>query len=185
MTKAVWYGPAGKKLLHRGRYWRLPGSVGRKEARARASGRGDAKAEGYTETYNPRSTLLAFCVLATLDIGQVVQRTDDFADQVGGDMCVDRRRTRTGVSEQDLDHPQVGACFQQMGGETMPQGINTLLINLVQLGSFIGSTRFLTGRYRSFAGCERERNWRSSFSWKKISESSCLTGCWMRLAANE
>ena len=38
-------------------------------------------------------------------------------------MRVDRRRAGTGVPQQDLDHPQVGAGFQQMGGKTMPQRV--------------------------------------------------------------
>ena len=73
---------------------------------------GGAKAEGYRGTCNPRPTALTWCAAVTLDVGQLVQRADDFTDQFGGDVCVDRRGAGTGVSQQDLDHTQVGTGFQ-------------------------------------------------------------------------
>ena len=48
---------------------------------------------------------------------QPLERALDVADRVDGDAGVERRRLQLGVSEQDLDHPNVDALFEQMGSE--------------------------------------------------------------------
>lgn len=42
---------------------------------------------------------------------------------VGGDMGIDLRRRDVGVAQQGLDHPQVSAAFQQVGGEGVAQDV--------------------------------------------------------------
>src|SRR5262249_33237712 len=53
---------------------------------------------------------------------QAVERAHDLADRVGGDARVERRRLKLGMTEQDLDHPNVNVLFEQVGREAMAQG---------------------------------------------------------------
>ena len=46
-----------------------------------------------------------------------------FAQGVHGDQGVDLRRGHRGVSEQLLHHPDVGAAFEQVGGERVAQHV--------------------------------------------------------------
>jgi hypothetical protein len=41
---------------------------------------------------------------------------------------VPRRGAEAVMAQQDLDGPQVGAGLEQVGGEAVPQRLNTLLI---------------------------------------------------------
>jgi hypothetical protein len=43
-------------------------------------------------------------------------------------MNIPRRGVEAAMAQQDLDGPQVGAGFQQLGGEAMTQRLITLLI---------------------------------------------------------
>ena len=54
---------------------------------------------------------------------QPLQRALDVADRVDGDAGVERRRLQLGVSEQHLDHANIDALLEQMGGEAVPQGM--------------------------------------------------------------
>jgi hypothetical protein len=45
----------------------------------------------------------------------------NLAQAIPGDMSVNLSRADVGVAEQFLDHAQVGAVFEQMGGEAVPQ----------------------------------------------------------------
>ena len=52
-----------------------------------------------------------------------LQRALDVADRADGDAGVERRRLELGVAEQHLDHANVGALFEQVGREAVPQGV--------------------------------------------------------------
>src|SRR5215204_5222669 len=45
------------------------------------------------------------------------------AQVVDSHQCVDLRGGHGGVSEQLLDHPDIGTAVQQVGGEAVPQGV--------------------------------------------------------------
>ena len=45
------------------------------------------------------------------------------AEQLVGDMCIDFRGAHAGVAEHLLYGKQVGAAFQKMGGEAVPEGV--------------------------------------------------------------
>ena len=47
----------------------------------------------------------------------------DFAQAASGHMSVDFRRGDTGVAQQFLDDPEVGAMIEQMGGETVTKHV--------------------------------------------------------------
>jgi hypothetical protein len=57
------------------------------------------------------------------DLGQVqtepLQRARHVADRVDGDARIERGRFELGVSEQNLDDPDIDVLFQQMGCEAM------------------------------------------------------------------
>ena len=50
---------------------------------------------------------------------QVLQKTDHFAQDVGGYLRIQRGGFQFLVPEQDLDHADIDFLFQQMGGETV------------------------------------------------------------------
>jgi hypothetical protein len=54
---------------------------------------------------------------------QPVERTDDRAQQVGGDMRVARRRVQLGVTQQNLDHTHISMVLHQMRREGVPQRV--------------------------------------------------------------
>src|SRR5262249_34789383 len=54
---------------------------------------------------------------------EAVERAHDLADRVGGDARVERRRLKLGMTEQDLDHPNVNVLFEQVGREAMAQSV--------------------------------------------------------------
>ena len=57
------------------------------------------------------------------DLGQFqtepLQRTRHVADRVNGDARIKRGRFQLGVSEQDLDDPDIDVLFEQMRGEAV------------------------------------------------------------------
>ena len=57
-------------------------------------------------------------------LGQVqtkpLQRARHVADRVDGDACIERGRFELGMSEQNLDDPDIDVLFEQMGGEAVP-----------------------------------------------------------------
>ena len=50
-----------------------------------------------------------------------VERAHDLLDRLGGDARVERRGVELGMTEQDLDHPDIDVLFQQVCGEAVPQ----------------------------------------------------------------
>src|SRR5271170_1834685 len=54
---------------------------------------------------------------------QPLQRALDVADRVDGNAGVERSRLELGVSEQHLNHPDIDVLLEQMGRETVPQGV--------------------------------------------------------------
>src|SRR5262244_2836874 len=52
-----------------------------------------------------------------------IEQAHDLADRVGGDARVERRRLKLGMTEQDLDHPNVNVLFEQVGREAMAQSV--------------------------------------------------------------
>ena len=53
----------------------------------------------------------------------MLKRAGDIAQRLCRDMGVSRRRTQLGMPEQDLDHPHIRVCLQQMCRKTVPQGV--------------------------------------------------------------
>src|SRR6516164_3730185 len=80
---------------------------------------------------------------------QPVQRTLDVADRVDGDAGVERGRLELGVAEQHLDHANIDALFEQVGGKAVPQrmGRNALGDAREGLGGGDGPVE-LTGGHR-------------------------------------
>src|SRR5271165_132469 len=60
--------------------------------------------------------------LRQLDV-QPVQRTLDIADRADGDAGVERGRLELRMAQQHLDHANIDALFEQVGGEAVPQGM--------------------------------------------------------------
>lgn len=50
----------------------------------------------------------------------MLQRAHDLTDRLGGDPGIERRVLEFGVTEQHLDHPNVGVLLEQMGGKAVP-----------------------------------------------------------------
>ena len=61
-------------------------------------------------------------VLVELQI-ETFQRAHDCPDGVGGDARVERRRFQFRMSEQDLNHPDIGILLQKMGRKAMPERV--------------------------------------------------------------
>ena len=49
----------------------------------------------------------------------MLQRAHDLTDRLGGDPRIERRVLQFGVTEQHLDHPNVGIVLEQMGGKAV------------------------------------------------------------------
>src|SRR5450756_2324861 len=52
---------------------------------------------------------------------ELIERARYLPDRLGGHLGVERRGVELGVSEQDLDHPDVDILFQKMRGEAVAQ----------------------------------------------------------------
>ena len=50
----------------------------------------------------------------------MLQRAHDLTDRLGGDPRIERGVLEFGVTEQHLDHPDVGVLLEQMGGKAVP-----------------------------------------------------------------
>ena len=50
---------------------------------------------------------------------QLLQWTDHLAQQIGGDLGIQRRGLELLVPEQDLDHTDIHLLLQKVGGETV------------------------------------------------------------------
>src|SRR5215471_7613790 len=55
---------------------------------------------------------------------QEVERARHLADRVDRYAGVERRRVELLVSEQNLDHPDIGLLLQEVGGKAVPQRMN-------------------------------------------------------------
>src|SRR5215469_17007139 len=88
-------------------------------------------------------------VLLGLQRREAVERAHDLADRVGGNPRIERRRLKFGVTEQDLDHPNINVLFKQMGRKAVPQGVRRhALLEVGHLGGGMAGARELTCRYR-------------------------------------
>src|SRR5437764_211840 len=63
----------------------------------------------------------AGCDLSHLEQAELVERAQHGAHRAGRDLGVEGRVVQLGVPEQDLDHPDVGAVLEQVGGEAVAQ----------------------------------------------------------------
>ena len=73
---------------------------------------------------------------------QLLERIRRRVEVSSREMEIDRRVRQIGVAQQELDRPQVGARFQQMGRVRVPQRILTLLMNRLQPSFTIDIIRF-------------------------------------------
>src|SRR5262245_59136312 len=55
--------------------------------------------------------------------GDVLERAHDVLDRLGGHPRIERGRVELGVTEQDLDHPDIDVLLQQMGGEAVAERV--------------------------------------------------------------
>ena len=69
--------------------------------------------------------MLSTCSDSTLPACARVKRAVRFDDVTAVNVGVDLRGGDVGVTEQLLNEAQVGAPFEQMGGERMPQYVRT------------------------------------------------------------
>src|SRR5262245_30070071 len=53
----------------------------------------------------------------------MLQWADHLLDRLGGNPRIERRVLELGVTEQNLDHANVGVLLEQMGGEAVPQRV--------------------------------------------------------------
>src|SRR4030095_2572556 len=65
-----------------------------------------------------RCALGGWVVTLTLQ-RDMLQRAHDLTNRLGGDPRIERRVLEFGVTEQHLDHPNVGIVLEQMGGKAM------------------------------------------------------------------
>ena len=56
---------------------------------------------------------------------QAIKRASDRVDRSGGHLGVERGRLELAVSEQNLDDADIGAIFEKVGGEAVPQCVRT------------------------------------------------------------
>ena len=56
---------------------------------------------------------------------QSIKRASDRVDRSRGHLGVERGRLKLAVPEQNLDDADVGAIFEKMGGEAVPQCVRT------------------------------------------------------------
>src|SRR5271157_65268 len=108
---------------------------------------------------------------------QPVQRALDVADRVDGDAGVERGRLELGVAQQHLDHANIDALFEQVGGEAVPQGMTRLEIPARSLAAVTArlSWRAVTGLIGFWPGnsqtCGRAAFHHSRRSWSSWGDS--------------
>src|SRR5215218_10912721 len=79
----------------------------------------------------------------------MLQRAHDLADRLGGDAGIERRGVELGVTEQDLDHPDIDVLLEQMGGKAVPQGVQRdALFDLSHLGGGVAGAIELARGHR-------------------------------------
>src|SRR5438034_6612774 len=79
--------------------------------------------------------------------GDMLQRAHDLADGLGGDAGIERRGIELGVTEQDLDHPNIDVLFQKMGGKAVSECVRRYpLVDPGHVGSrMAGATELARG----------------------------------------
>lgn len=55
---------------------------------------------------------------------QILQGADDLAQDVGGDLRIERRGIEPFVAKQNLDDTDIDLLLKQMGCEAVPQGVH-------------------------------------------------------------
>src|SRR6476661_8626673 len=53
-----------------------------------------------------------------------IERAHDLLDRLGGDARVERRGVELGMTEQNLDHPDIDVLLEQVGGEAVTQRVH-------------------------------------------------------------
>ena len=67
---------------------------------------------------------------------QAIQWTDHLAQDLGGHLGIQCRSFKFLVPEQNLDHADIDLLLQQVGGETVAQGVHRdTLVDVRRLGS--------------------------------------------------
>src|SRR5882672_12025798 len=78
-----------------------------------------------------------------------IERAHDLPDGLGGDTRIERRGVELGMSQQDLDHPDIGVLLQQMCRKAVTKGVRGhRLADLGHLGRGIAGAPELAGRHR-------------------------------------
>src|SRR5271156_7152709 len=85
-----------------------------------------------------------------LELGRdVIERAHDLPDGLGGDARIERGGVELGMSQQDLDHPDIGVLLQQMRRKAVTKGVRGhRLADLGHLGGGIAGAPELARRHR-------------------------------------
>src|SRR5215813_704715 len=97
-------------------------------------------------TRHARRTLAGWPHLLELQ-GDMLQWAPHLLDRFGGNPRIECRVLELGVTEQNLDDPNVGVSLEQMGGEAVPQRVRRhVLLNASGLcGSMAGAIELTCG----------------------------------------
>src|SRR6266478_955814 len=87
---------------------------------------------------------------ALLELGcNAIERAHDLPDGLGGDTRIERGGVELGVSQQDLDHPDIGVLLQKMRRKAVTKGVRGhRLADLGHLGRGIAGAPELARRHR-------------------------------------
>src|ERR1700737_3609729 len=87
---------------------------------------------------------------ALLELGRnAIERPHDLPDCLGGDTRIERGGVELGMSQQDLDHPDIGVLLQKMRRKAVTKGVRGhLLADLGHLGRGIAGAPELRRRHR-------------------------------------
>src|SRR6202166_1644303 len=78
-----------------------------------------------------------------------IERAHDLPDGLGGDTRIERGGVELGMSQQDLDHPDIGVLLQKMGRKAVTKGVRGhRLADLGHLGRGIAGAPELARRHR-------------------------------------
>jgi hypothetical protein len=90
------------------------------------------------------------CILLGCQRREAIQWAHDLADGVGGDAGVERRCLKLGVTQQDLNHPNIDVLLEQVGRKAVAQGVRRHpLGNLGHVGRSVAGARELACRHRA------------------------------------
>src|ERR1700688_908734 len=87
---------------------------------------------------------------ALLELGcNAIERAHDLPDGLGGDTRIERGGVELGMSQQDLDHPDIGVLLQKMRRKAVTKGVRGhRLADLGHLGRGIAGAPELARRHR-------------------------------------